>query len=163
MGYATTTDLITRYGLRPMSGAADATWAALRATFGDRLATTPEPDDSLAIDHAGRRLYLLVLPLGEDIAAVQVLAPLLSGVVPDERLYEVLATAELLFGRFLVLPGDGDTAVVVLVHRIVAGPLDPAELAVVMDEVAAAADRWDPELEAAFGATWTLEPPEGGS
>lgn len=141
--------------------AADRTWDELRALFGPALATDPEPDGSLAVEHGGRNLYLLVLPLGDEAAAVQVLAPLVAGIVPTEALHEALATAELLFGRFLLLPGDGDAVSVVLVHRILGAPVDPVELRVVMDAVAAAADRWDPELERAFGARWTLEGPSG--
>jgi hypothetical protein len=141
-----------------MTPAVEATRARVRWLLAEAgVAAEDEGDDTLAVDHHGRRLRLDVLPLGGEESAIQVLAPLVVGVVASDALCEAVAGAHLSIGKFLVLPDDDGTCTVAVVYRFVGDAVAAEVLAAALDVVAAVADDLDPDLESLVGASWTLE------
>ena len=114
--------------------------------------------DELEVVVGDRTLYVAVLPFGPESAVVQVMAPLLAGVADRDELCEALATAPLAYTRPLVYDDDGGRTVL-LVLRFPGDQLRADVLEHALTTVAADAGRLDPELEARFGASWTLEGP----
>lgn len=134
----------------------DEAWTELRNLLGARPGGFTEGDD-LTAAVGERTLFVRVLPFG-DAAVVQVMTPLLAGVANTDGLAEAVATASLTWTRPLVFD-DEDGRQVLLVHRFHADQLRADVLDHAIATVAADAEQLDPELEAAFGATWSLEPP----
>jgi hypothetical protein len=132
---------------------------AVRELLAARPGGADEADGSLVAEVAGRRLYVQALPFGPDAAAIQVMAPLVAGMADSDELCEAVATAELAFGRLLLIEGSSGSRRVELVVRFPADLLCAEVLEHALATAASEADRWDPELEARFGATWTLEGP----
>jgi hypothetical protein len=132
---------------------------ALRELLAARPGGVAEVDGSLAVEVGSRRLYLEALMFGPDAAAIKVMAPLVAGLADSDELCEAIATAELDFGRLLLIEGGSGARRVELVVRFPADLLCEDVLEHALATAAAEADRWDPELEARFGATWTLEGP----
>lgn len=135
------------------------TWAfvddVLAQQWGERR---DEPDGSVSVAVGDRRLHAIVLPMGPT-AAVQLHTPLVVSVPDSDALCEAVATVELTLGKLLLVPGDADgTRTVLLAHRLLADDLVADDLVLAVRATLADADRLDPPFEAAFGATWTLEP-----
>lgn len=144
-----------------MAGGSDDTWAFVRDALGARFGPLRDEDDGSASGAAGdRRVHAIVLPAGPG-DVVQVHTPLVVDVPDSDELCEAVATVELQLGSLLLLPGSDDgQRTVLLAHRLLAAPLRRSQLDVAVDALLADADRLDPELEARFGATWTLERPQ---
>ena len=136
----------------------DETWAQVRALLGARPGGFEEGGE-LAVTVGDRRLYVAVLPFGPDSAVVQVMAPILGGVADSDDLCLAVATAPLALTRPLVYDDEAGRNVL-LVFRFHADQLRGDVLELALAKVAAEAAVLDPELEARFGATWTLEGPQ---
>lgn len=131
--------------------------AALAARHGE---LREEPDGSASAAVGDRRIHAIALPYGPG-AVVQLHTPLVVDVPDSDALCEAIATAELTLGRLLLVPGaEGDLRTVLLAHRLLADEALAEHLPVAIDATLADADRLEPALEGAFGATWTLEPGE---
>lgn len=134
-------------------------WAELLRLLGDRVDPSTTDDVEVAVEVDGRRLYATVLPFGPDSSVVQVMAPLVAGVADSDELCEAVATAELAFGRLLLFDDGSGGRSVLHVVRFHQDQLCAAVLEHALREVAATAARLEPDLEARFGATFTLEGP----
>lgn len=136
----------------------DEVGAEVRALLGARTGGFEERDGTAVLSAGGRALEIDVLAFGPDAAVVQVMTPLLVGVTDRDELCEALATAPLTFTRPLVFD-DGAGRNVLLVQRFHGDQLRTDTLEHAIANVVTDAERLEPELEASFGATWTLEGP----
>jgi hypothetical protein len=145
--------------VRPVPVSYESADELLRRLLEARPGGFREEGYDLVVTIGERPLYLQTFMFGPDAAVIQVMAPLVAGVANSDELCEVVATADLAFGRLLLIPETAGTRSVELVARFHADQLRADVLEHALASVAAGAERWDPELESRFGATWTLEGP----
>ena len=107
-------------------------------------------DGDFTIVHGSARLFINVMPFGDDESVVNVFAITNHHVPPSLEFYKYIAMSNYIWGHLEAFDADGDTQVRFR-HSLLGEFLDPAELQMAVLAVAASADEADDAIQQKFG------------